>query len=105
MVRLCRGPEAVSASYRALSPAVNRRTNPFAAQAVPDIWHCAYCGRENHGGRLACAGCRAGRPCGVEDAGLERGPQPRPPIHPVDTFGIRKAGGVLQRLKKMAGLR
>jgi len=140
MVHLCSGYDNIAFGYDMLSPAGNHRTDPFAAQDMPDTWRCAYCDRENHGDRLTCAGCQAGRPREVEDGGLEaeairdrwealyggwhrcdevailesgahyapaieQGPQPRPPIHPADTFGAARSGGILQRLRKMAGIR
>ena len=41
-----------------LPPAGSHATNPFAQAST---WTCAYCGRENHGTKLICAGCQAGK--------------------------------------------
>lgn len=34
---------------------------PYLAPKHGDAWTCAYCGRENEGGRMTCEGCQAGR--------------------------------------------
>ena len=47
---------------------------PTEAQAkddAPATWTCAYCDRENHGDRLTCAGCQAGRPREAEEESVE----------------------------------
>ena len=65
---------------------------------APATWTCAYCDRENHGDRLTCAGCQAGRPREADEESMEirvfggdsvTVHQQRPPLHPVDR-GARK---------------
>jgi len=65
------GYDNIAFGYGVLSPAGNHRTDPFSAQDMSDTWRCAYCDRENHGDRLTCAGCRAGRPHDAGDVELE----------------------------------